>query len=220
MQSKLQVTAKTGDKGYVASASGKSFRVQVKYAGFEEVRPGLMAPVNKTGFVRFIGGKNATAEQMKVAEDACVAFVAAAKANGMTLPGKVIFIDQLSPIYGENGDYGKLYPYPASHNGVALDIDQRLLVQQKAAEAGICLMQSGKTIFRNKLYTTDMSAKDSILSPDNQEDIENFTDAVLGAVAPDNPKVMRLAELRAIAKAKRTDDQKKELESLIVEIEG
>jgi hypothetical protein len=204
---KLVPNKKTGAM-FVPSSSGKWFRVQLSSNGVRESN-GFFTEQNLTGFAYF------ATEQM--AKD----FVADAIKNSMTVQGNIVYVDQLEPINQESPEYGKQYPYPFRHNGVELSLEQRLMVQSKCVEAGLSLQQSGRPIYRRKMFTTHEDAKSIVLSPDNQDDINAFVGTLLAAkAAPDPAKVARLTELRAINKAKRTAAEKEELANLIEELEG
>ena len=190
---KLVPNKKTGTMS-VPTTSGKFHRVQVKSEGTVE-RDGFFFRQNQVGFAYF-----------QNLED-CQKFIASA-VNG-EVPGKVVYVDQLTPISEEATEYGKQYPYPFRFNGQELSLDQRVAIQAAAAKAGLSLMQSGQAIYRKKMYTTDLNRQSIILSPDNQDEINAFIGKVL-AVDP-NAKAARLAELQAIPKASRTKAQKEEL---------
>ena len=195
-----------GTDVYVAppSGTGKTFRVQVQSTADVEIRPGLFATQNRVGFARFM-----TEEQAN-------RFVGNAALSGYALQGKVIYVDQLEPIIKENADYGKQYPYPMNYQGKALDVVTRAAIQDKAIMAGLCLTQSGQSIYRSKVYTEDISAKDTILSADNMDEVNTFVNGLLsGNTAASTDKAARLAELRAIPKAKRTPAQVEELADLV-----
>lgn len=202
------VMNKKANKWFIPSTSGKWLRIQMTQEqsvftnGFQQTR-------TATGFAYFANEERANA------------FVQEASVNGMTMPGSIVYMDQLEPINTEAAEYGKQYPYPFRHNGVELSLEDRLMVQAKAVEAGLSLQQSGQPIYRRKFYTPDVNATSTILSPDNQDDINAFISTLLTAkAAPDPAKVARLTELRAIAKTGRNAAQKKELADLIDELEG
>jgi hypothetical protein len=201
---KLSKTA--GQPVYVAppSATGKTFRVQVQSTADVEIRPGLFATQNRVGFARFM-----TEEQAN-------RFVGNAALSNYSLQGKVIYVDQLEPIIKENADYGKQYPYPMNHAGKPLDVVTRAAIQDKAIVAGLCLTQSGMPIYRSKVYTEDLGAKDTILSADNMDEVNAFVNGLLStSSAASVDKAARLAELKAIPKANRTPAQVEELADLV-----
>jgi len=207
MQKTAQVVPnkKTGAL-YVPSTSGKWFRVQLSSNGVRESN-GFFSEQKMTGFAYF------------ATEDMAKAFVADAVANKMAVAGKIVYVDQLDPINQETEEYGKQYPYPFRFEGRDLTLEERLMVQAKCVEAGLALQQSGKPIYRRKMFTTDVTRNSVVLSPDNQDDVNAFVATLLKAVAEVDPaKVARLAELRAIAKTKRTAAEKAELAELIEEV--
>ena len=200
---KLSKTA--GQPVYVAppSASGKTFRVQVQSTEVAEWKPGVFVQQNRVGFARFM------------TEDMAKEFVRKAALNGYALSGKVIYLDQLTPI-NDNIDYGKQYPYPMNHAGKPLDVLTRAAIQDKAILSGLCLTQSGMPIYRSKVYTEDVAAKDTILSADNMDEVNTFVNGLLStSSAASQDKAARLAELTAIPQAKRTPAQVEELADLV-----
>lgn len=193
---------------YVPSTSGKWQRIQLTQDSMRESN-GFFSEQKITGFAYF-----ATEELAK-------AFVAQAVNNGMKVDGKIVYVDQLDPINTEAAEYGKQYPYPFRFNGTELSVEERLMIQAKAVESGLSLQQSGRPIYRRKMFTTDQSKASVVLTPDNQDDINAFINTLLTAkAAPDPVKVARLTELRAIVKSTRNAAQKKELAELIDELEG
>lgn len=197
---------KTG-KMFVPSTSGKWHRVQLAQKGVRESN-GFFTEQNLVGFAYF------------ATEDMANAFVNNAMKNGNQVEGKIIYVDQLEPINQESEVYGKQYPYPYRFGGRELSVEERLMIQAKCVEAGLALQQSGRPIYRRKMFTTDLNKTSVILSPDNQDQINAFIDTVLKAQAePDPAKVARLAELRAIKVGVRTAEQKKELAALTAELE-
>lgn len=171
---------------YVPTTSGKFHRVQVSASGTTE-RDGFFYRNNQVGFAYFQN------------EDDCKTFVASA-VNG-EVPGKVVYVDQLVPISEEAPEYGKQYPYPFRFNGVELTPQQRVDIQVAAASAGLSLMQSGKAIYRKKMYTTDTNRPSIILSADNQDEVNNFISKFLANNG--DAKATRLKELKAMTKAAR-----------------
>jgi hypothetical protein len=204
---KIVPNKKTGAM-FVPSTSGKWQRVQLTQESMRE-NNGFFSEQKLTGFAYF--ATEALAE----------AFVQDAVNNGMVVNGKIIYVDQLEPINTESAEYGKQYPYPFRFDGRELSVEERLMIQAKCVETGLSLQQSGKAIYRRKMFTTDITKTSVVLSPDNQEDINMFIGTLLTAkAAPDPAKVARLAELRAIAKSSRNAAQKKELAELVDELEG
>lgn len=204
---RLVPNKKTGAM-FVPSTSGKWQRVQLEQQGMRE-NNGFFSEQKLTGFAYF------ATEQL--AKD----FVAGAVNNGMELDGKIIYVDQLEPINTEAAEYGKQYPYPFRFEGRELSLEERLMIQAKAVEAGLSLQQSGRPIYRRKMYTTDVTRNSVILTPDNLDDINAFVATLLKAKAePDPAKVARLAEIRAKAKSSRTAAEKTEMAALIDELEG
>jgi len=199
---------KTG-KYVVPSSTGKSFRVQGKSDGeLVEFATGISGRQSRPlGFHRFTTEADANA------------FVESVAKNGYVHPtARIVYIDTLDPIVGEKLEYGIRYPYPMN-----LPRTHRAEVQRVAALKGVTLQQSGRPIYRNKFITFNPETKDVILSPDNQEQIDAFIKTLnLAAIPVDNPqggmsaaKEARLAELKAIPKAKRTAEQKEELANLL-----
>lgn len=202
--------ANNGQPIYVTApvGNGKTYRVQVQSTSDVEIRPGLFASQNRIGFARFM-----TEEQAN-------RFVESAKVNpimvngaitGYALPGKVIYVDQLDAIIKENVDYGKQYPYPMNFNGKSLELNVRLGVQEAAIKRGLCFTQSDRPIYRSKVYTEDVNAKDNILSPDNMDIINKFISDKLSGTG-DAAKQAHIAELKAIKSP--TKAQKVELAQL------
>ncbi len=190
---KLVANAKTGTM-YVPTSSKKFWRVQMKSEGTVE-RDGFFFRQNQVGFAYFQN------------EQDCKNFIgSAAKVivndkEELHVAGKVVYLDQLTPIMEEATEYGKQYPYPFRFNGQELNLDQRVAVQTAAAKAGLSLTQSDQAIYRKKIYTTDLTRNNIILSPDNLDEVNNFVSKVL-AGNPDT-KALRLAELKAMTKAQR-----------------
>jgi len=207
--SKVQIVPnkKTG-KLYQPTTNGKFFRVQVAANGTVE-RDGFFFRQNQIGFAYYQN------------EDDCKALIELAKGNGMQIPGKIVYLDQLVPITEEATEYGKQYPYMFRHNGNELTLEQRLQIQAACVTADMPLMQSGKAIYRKKIYTTDLSRASVILSPDNLDDVNKFIGTILGTSNGSTVtnaaaiREQRLAALKAIPKAKRTAEEKAELAELI-----
>lgn len=203
------VKNKTG-KWSAPTTSGNWHRIQVTSTGFS-VRNGFEQTRKMTGFY-YVGTEERVAE---------IVASATKTANGeLQIAGKVIYVDQLEPIGKESPDYGKCYPYPFRHNGQDVDQQLRALIQKKAAENGVCLMQSGKPIYRRKVYTDDLNAQSVVLSPDNMDDINTFIASVLEqANAPkDAAKQAKFNELQALGAAgRKTPAMKKEYMALIEE---
>jgi len=194
---------------YVPTSTGKMWRVQVSETVSGETRD---ANGNGTG-MNFSRSKVGFSYHQT--EDMAKAFVASATKDTilvdgkatevLMVSGKVIYVDQLVPIVGEDPRYGKQYPYPFTFNGQALDLNQRVAIQAKAIETGLALQQSEKDIYRKKIHTTILDSKDVILSPDNLDDVNRFVAEVLamnGTSAEE--KQARINQLKAIPKAKRT----------------
>lgn len=196
---KVVPNKKTG-KLYQPTSNGKFHRVQVACTGTTE-RDGFFFKQNQIGFAYFQD------------EAQCIALIEMAKANGMQIPGKIVYLDQLVPITEEAKEYGKQYPYVFRHNGVDLDPVQREAIQRACIENGLALRQSGQDIYRKKIYTTDLTRQSVILSPDNMDQVNAFIGTVLKSSV--DPKAARLAELQAIPKASRTKEQKAELAELM-----
>lgn len=197
---KIVANKKTG-KMYQATTSGKFQRVQLSGEGINE-RDGFFTQTKQVGFAYF------------ATEDMAKAFIATAIDD--VVSGKIVYVDSLSPIMEESPEYGKQYPYPFRANGVELTLEQRLQVQAKAIEAGLALQQSGKAIYRKKMYTTDLTRQSVILSPDNLDDVNAFVATVLASTAPSaEEKQARINQLKAIAKAKRTPAEVQELAELL-----
>ncbi len=192
---------------FVPTSSGKFYRVQVssKQSGESVDSNG-----NGTGF---------NTERTRVgfsyhSSEASAQTLIASAVEGM-IAGKVIYVDQLEPIATENAEYGKQYPYPFRFNGQELSLEQRLLIQQKAAETGRCLTQSGRPIYRRKIHTTIMDSKDVVLSPDNNADIQSFIAQVLATSSkPTDEQIARFNELKALGN-KRNATQKAEYAELL-----
>lgn len=197
-----KATAKAGMPVYhVPTTSGKFFRVQVAGTGINE-RDGFFTETKQVGFAYF------------ATEDMAKAFIASA-VDGV-VPGKVVYMDDLKPIMEESPEYGKQYPYPFRFDGKELGVEQRLLIQAKAIEARLSLQQSGKAIYRKKVYTTDITRNSVISSPDNLDEVNAFIATVLSATGTsDEDKAARLDILQAIPKAKRTVAEKAEIVELM-----
>ena len=179
---------------FTPTTNGKWFRVQVSAKGIVE-RDGFFSQQNKIGFAYL------QTEQM------CKDFVAQAQANNMQLPGKVVYLDQLQAITEEAQEYGKQYPYPFRFNGQELTLEQRLAVQAACVENDLPLKQSGKAIYRKKIYTSDLTRQSVILSPDNMDEINAFVATVLANQAVPamtaEQKEARIAQLKGMSKADR-----------------
>ncbi len=199
-------SAKAGHPVYYTKTSNVNnpwFRIQVQSVGYV-IQNGFESKKTLTGFY-YVGSEERAKE------------VISGAGVGLQLPGKVIYVDQLTPIMQESPMYGVMYPYPFRYNGTELTLEQRLAIQAAAAEKGVVLMQSGQAIYRKKVYTDDVNAVSSILSPDNLDDINAFIASVLEGAGSTSEaaKAARLAELGAIPSAKRTAEQKAELKELM-----
>ncbi len=193
---------------YVQSTSGKAFRVQVASTQTVEAAPGFFVTQNRVGFARFLN------------EEACIAFVTAALANGGNLPGKVVYLDSVTPIVAELPNYGLQYPYPMNFNGKPTELNVRVAIQAKAASTGFTLQHADKdsgelkSIYRDKKYTELDTAKDCILSVDNMDSVNAFIAQTLAAGTGNTAKD-RMTALKAIPKAKRTPAETAELAELL-----
>lgn len=208
MQNKTASTAVGYPVYYTKSSTGKSFRVQVSSEARVEVTAGLFVMNNRVGFARFTN------------EVDCQNFIATALANGGNLPGKVIYVDQLTPISQEATDYGKQYPYPMQFNGQRIDDWKvRAEIQKQAILSGLHLSQSGQPIYRNKQYTELDTAKDCILTPDNLDEVQAFVAKVMASAGSDDStaKQEEFSKLKAIKKAARTADQQSRFLALVGE---
>lgn len=183
--------ANNGQPVYVTApaGNGKTYRVQVQSTVDVEIRPGLFASQNRVGFARFM------------TEDQANRFVTTAALTGYMLSGKVIYVDQLDAIIKENADYGKQYPYPMNFNGKPLELNVRLGIQEAAIKRGLCFTQSDRSIYRSKVYTEDVNAKDNILSADNTDEVNAFVAKLLSGTG-DAAKQARIAELQKDIEAK------------------
>lgn len=197
---------------YQLTTSGKFYRVQVSS---EQVGESTDANGNGTGFNinrKLVGFSYHPTEQ------ACKDLVASA-VDGK-IPGKIIYVDQLEPISTESVGYGMQFPYPFRYNGQELSLEQRLAIQVAAVQAGLCLEQSGRPIYRKKIHTTIMDSKSVILTPDNLDKVNAFVGTVLeqlakaGGTGLDAAKQARMLELQG--KTNKTKAEKLEL----LELEG
>ncbi len=199
----LVPNAKTG-ANYVPSSNGKWVRIQVKSQG-HVIRNGFETATNMTGFL-YVQNEQRAQE-----------YVAMAKANGMQIPGKVIYVDQLTPIMQERADYGMQYPYPFRNGKTELTQEQRIHVQKTAIEKGLVLRQSGQPIYRRKMFTDDLNATSVILSPDNLDEVNALVAATLAAGV--DPKAERIAAIQLELKAPGiTAKQKTALKAELVEL--
>lgn len=211
---------------YQPTTSGKMYKVQVSSTESGEQ---VDSSGNGTGmnFSRSMVGfsYHQTEQQCKDLIASAIKSTVTTVVNGvpvaeevLTIPGKVIYVDQLTPITAEAVGYGIQYPYPMSFNGTRIeDWKTRAAIQAAAATSGVALMQSGKPIYRKKIHTTVLDSKSVILSPDNMDDVNAFIATVLEGAGNgnDTAKAVRLAELQAIPKASRTKEQKAELAELL-----
>lgn len=181
---------------HTVSSNGKSYRVQVSGVSNTEVRPGLVVSQNRVGFMSF------------TSEDTTKVFIAKALDNDGVLPGKVIYVDQLTPILSEAQDFGKRYPYPMSFNGIAIPVEQRMAIAKAVIAKGLTLQAPDadgelKTIYRSKVYTELVDATDHVINTiGNQAEIDLFMKSYMAAPAPD-AKAARIAQLKGMTKAQR-----------------
>jgi hypothetical protein len=184
---------------YTPSTNGKWLRLQVASKG-HVIRNGFETAQNMTGFL-YVQGEERAKE-----------YVNAAMQDNMQLAGKVIYIDQLTPINQEALGYGAQYPYPFRYGKTELTPQQRVDIQVAAAASGLTMQKADehgelKTIYRRKIYTDDLNAVSVILTPDNVDEINNFIGAFLaGTTSPLEAKKARLVQIKAehSTKAKRT----------------
>lgn len=176
---------------FMPSSNGKWLRLQVASKG-HVIRNGFETAQNMTGFL-YVQNEERAKE-----------YVALAMGDNMQLPGKVIYVDQLEPISTEAAEYGKQYPYPFRYGKTELTVEQRVAIQTACVEAGLALQQSGRPIYRRKMYTDDLNATSVTLTPDNQDEVNNFIGKLLSAsVDPNAAKEARYNELKALGAAKR-----------------
>ena len=140
-------------------------------------------------------------------------------AEGQLLPGRVVIQDQLVPIMKDNAEFGLRIPQTGNN------ADTRKVVRDACTAHGIRYEQSGHPIYRKTFYSPfpaghEKYEADIILSPDNLEAIQAFIATLPKAGSnPDTDKAARLAQLKGIAKAKRTEEEKAELAMLVAELE-
>lgn len=179
------------------TTSGNWFRVQVQ-GTTNSWNNGFQRISNRTGFAYF------------QTELAAQNFVAGA-VNGV-VTGKVVYADQLTPISKEAVGFGLQIPYLMRLNGNELNVEQRIAIQKGAAERGLAWEQSSMPIYRQKFYSPDEAQTDTILSPDNTDEILAFAATVLSTIGDTGnaAKEARWNELSAIKVAKRTVAEKEE----------
>lgn len=179
------------------TTSGNWFRVQVQ-GTTNSWNNGFQRISNRTGFAYF------------QTELAAQNFVAGA-VNGV-VTGKVVYADQLTPISKEAIGFGLQIPYLMRLNGNELNVEQRIAIQRGAAERGLAWEQSGMPIYRQKFYSPDEAQTDTILSPNNTDEVLAFAATVLSTIGDTDiaAKEARWNELSAIKVAKRTVAEKEE----------
>lgn len=158
--------------------------------------------------------------------------------DGKELPGRIVIQDSLVPIMKDNADFG--LRIPQSKVGVAYTPAIGTAIRTACTTAGVTyegVDSDGvmKPLYRKVFYSPYPEGHagyeaDVLIPIANQEEVANFINTItLPATTGSNggadsgmnsAKAARLAELKAIPKAKRSAPEKEELSELLEELEG